>query len=214
MASARRRARSSNPRSRSPRSGWSRPRRPPSTSPRPGYVVPQGVAKVGAKVSGRVTKVSVREGQDVKAGDLLFELDPSDQKSAIASAQARVGPRSARAQAARAQLAESKVQFEREKRLAAYGIRGAVDGDDSAPRRFARGAGQGRGCRRRRRQAEVAALAVTLGNLPSPRRSTAPPSPSRARWATWWRRYRRSSSSSTSHRCSSRSTSPRGAWAS
>src|SRR5262245_29903105 len=45
-----------------------------------GYVVPQRVAKVGAKVTGRITKTNIREGQEVKTGDVLFDLDPSDQK--------------------------------------------------------------------------------------------------------------------------------------
>src|ERR1700734_4187226 len=35
-----------------------------------GYVVPQIVAKVGAKVTGRVVKVNVHEGSVVKAGDV------------------------------------------------------------------------------------------------------------------------------------------------
>src|SRR5262245_41419871 len=43
-----------------------------------GYVVPQVVAKVGAKVVGRIVKVNVREGDKVEAGQVLFEMDPSD----------------------------------------------------------------------------------------------------------------------------------------
>src|SRR5262245_30178060 len=48
-----------------------------------GYVVPETSAKVGAKVIGRVAKVHVKQGDTVKAGALLFELDAADQKSAI-----------------------------------------------------------------------------------------------------------------------------------
>jgi len=41
-----------------------------------GYLVPQTVSKVAAKVGGRVAKIHVRQGTDVKAGDLLIEIDP------------------------------------------------------------------------------------------------------------------------------------------
>src|SRR5512140_2814581 len=35
-----------------------------------GYVVPQVIAKVGAKVVGRIAKVNLREGERVKAGEV------------------------------------------------------------------------------------------------------------------------------------------------
>jgi RND family efflux transporter MFP subunit len=102
-----------------------------------GYVVPQVVAKVGAKVIGRIAKVSLKEGSTVKAGQVLFELDPADQKSAVASSQARVNASRARAQTAhariavaKASLAEVKQQWEREKKLVAGGASNAAVADD------------------------------------------------------------------------------------
>ncbi|GAC1351201.1 MAG: efflux RND transporter periplasmic adaptor subunit [Polyangiales bacterium] len=93
-----------------------------------GYVVPQTVAKVGPKVVGRVAKVNVKEGARVKALDLLFELDPTDQKSALVSAQSKVAPARARAGAARARAlaarsnaAEVQSQRDRQKKLAESG---------------------------------------------------------------------------------------------
>lgn len=93
-----------------------------------GYVLPQTVAKVGAKVVGKITKVNVKEGAQVKAGTVLFELDATDQKSALATAQAKVASAAARAAAAkaraaaaRANVAELEVQLERQKKLAAGG---------------------------------------------------------------------------------------------
>ena len=93
-----------------------------------GYVLPQTVAKVGAKVVGKITKVHVKEGAQVKAGAILFELDATDQKSALATAQAKVASAAARAAAAkaraaaaRANVAELEVQLERQKKLAAAG---------------------------------------------------------------------------------------------
>jgi HlyD family secretion protein len=80
-----------------------------------GYVIPERSAKVGAAVAGRITKVMVREGQSVKAGDLLFELDAGDQQTNIATAQVRV-------------------QLERAKRLAESGAQAQATADDLAAR--------------------------------------------------------------------------------
>jgi len=42
-----------------------------------GYLVPQTLSKIAAKIGGRVAKVHVRQGSNVKAGDVLIELDPT-----------------------------------------------------------------------------------------------------------------------------------------
>ncbi|MBC8131352.1 MAG: biotin/lipoyl-binding protein, partial [Deltaproteobacteria bacterium] len=52
-----------------------------------GYVVPQILSRVGAKVPGRVSRVLVKEGDVVKAGDVIALLEGADQRSAIAAAQ-------------------------------------------------------------------------------------------------------------------------------
>jgi RND family efflux transporter MFP subunit len=104
-----------------------------------GYVVAQVVAKVGPKVTGRIVKVEIREGDAVKAGQLLFLLDPSDQKSAVASAQAKAAAARARAAAARAKaqvaratLGESKIQYDRIHVLVEKGAEARATGDDLA----------------------------------------------------------------------------------
>jgi len=99
-----------------------------------GYVVPQVVAKVGSKVIGRIAKVNVKEGVAVKAGDVLFELDPSDQRTAVAAANAKVASAVARVQSARANLAEVEIQYNRQKALADKGAVGAATADDLAAR--------------------------------------------------------------------------------
>src|SRR5207237_7918972 len=58
--------------------------------------------------------VKVKEGDRVKAGDVLVELDDAAERAAFAAAKAR-------ANAAKARLATTKTQFEREKRLADQG---------------------------------------------------------------------------------------------
>src|SRR5579862_6550004 len=75
-----------------------------------GYVVPQVQVDLSSKLVGRVDKANVREGSVVKAGQVLFELDASDQRVAVASAQARVAAARARAATARAQRAEIVLQ--------------------------------------------------------------------------------------------------------
>ena len=86
-----------------------------------GYVIPQITAKVGAKVIGRVTRAKVREGQSVKAGEVLFDLDAADQAAAVASARARVAAASAKVLTVKAQRAEVDADFKRQKQLAESG---------------------------------------------------------------------------------------------
>jgi RND family efflux transporter MFP subunit len=78
-----------------------------------GYVVPQVQSKVGAKVSGRLAQVFVKEGDVVKAGDIIATLQDSDQRSAIAAATSRVLVARARGETARANLADVDRQIKR-----------------------------------------------------------------------------------------------------
>src|SRR5262245_57810381 len=87
-----------------------------------GYVVPQVVSLVSAKIPGRVAEIRVKEGDEVKTGDLLMVLDAADYKSNKRAAETRVAAAKARAQAARATVSEVQVQLDREKRLAAEGL--------------------------------------------------------------------------------------------
>ncbi|HQY64429.1 MAG: efflux RND transporter periplasmic adaptor subunit [Myxococcales bacterium] len=99
-----------------------------------GYVVPQVVAKVGSKLTGRISKVGVREGAAVKAGDVLFELDPSEQRAAVNASQARVLSAAAKVEAARAQLQEVELQLARQEALAKTGAVPAANVADLAAR--------------------------------------------------------------------------------
>ncbi len=99
-----------------------------------GYVVPQVVAKVGSKLVERLAKVHVREGAEVKLGSVLFELDPTDRRSAIAAASARVASANARVQAARANLAEIELQWSRQKSLVASGAAAKATAEDLGAR--------------------------------------------------------------------------------
>jgi HlyD family secretion protein len=95
-----------------------------------GYVVPQILSKVGAKIAGRVAHVAVKEGDSVKAGDLIARLDDADQRSAIAAAASRVAVGRAHAQTARANLADMNQQVRREQALVASGAMGRASLED------------------------------------------------------------------------------------
>jgi RND family efflux transporter MFP subunit len=95
-----------------------------------GYVTPQITAKVGSKATGRISKVLVREGETVKAGQVLFELDPSDERSALLSAQARIKAESAKLEASRADLKEAEAQLARDQRLVDMGATAPVAVED------------------------------------------------------------------------------------
>ncbi len=95
-----------------------------------GYVVAQSVSKVAPKVAGKVEKAFVKEGNQVKAGDVLFEIDPADQRASIATAASQVAAARARAQTARAQLSEARVQLTRAETLAHEGISPKATAED------------------------------------------------------------------------------------
>ena len=71
-----------------------------------GTVEPIQSADVGSQVGGTVTRVLFQEGQEVRNGQPLFELDPRPFRSALAQAQAALARD--RAQAAAARLAADR----------------------------------------------------------------------------------------------------------
>jgi RND family efflux transporter MFP subunit len=95
-----------------------------------GYVVPQLVSKVGAKVAGRVAKVFVTEGSVVKAGDVLVELEAVGQRSSVSAASSRALAAQARVDTARANFAEVQQQVERNRALVERGAIGKATLED------------------------------------------------------------------------------------
>lgn len=92
-----------------------------------GYAIPQLTSKVGSKLPGRLAKVNIKEGDDVKAGDVIAQLEDADQKASVVAAGTRVGVAQARIQAARANLAELAQQITREKALVESGTVGRAN---------------------------------------------------------------------------------------
>jgi RND family efflux transporter MFP subunit len=102
-----------------------------------GYVIPQVTSKVGAKLPGRIAKVMVKEGDTVKEGDVIAQLEDADQRSQITAASSRVGAAQARIATARANLAEISQQVERERALVAGGAVGKANLDNLVARESA-----------------------------------------------------------------------------
>ena len=130
-----------------------------------GYVVAQAVSKVAPKVPGKVVKSNVREGVKVKAGDVLFELDPIDVQAAIATAASQVAAARARAQTARATLAEARVQLARAQAMAKDGIGPKSTAEDLETRVTSlEESVKASDAESKAASAQVAALNVTLGS--------------------------------------------------
>ncbi len=95
-----------------------------------GYIVPQLVTKVGSHDIGRIQRVLVKEGDTVKAGQVLAIFDTIDQKSAVAAASSRVAVAQARVATAQANLAEIDQKVAREKPLVEKGAENRAVLDD------------------------------------------------------------------------------------
>ena len=87
-----------------------------------GYVVAQSLSSVATKVAGKVKVQYVKQGSKVKAGDLLLEIDPADQKAAIASADSQAAAARARVTTAKANLLDVEQQTRRAQSLSEAGI--------------------------------------------------------------------------------------------
>jgi multidrug efflux system membrane fusion protein len=69
-----------------------------------GTVEAYALVSVRAQVGGELFRVYVKEGQDVKKGDMLFTIDPRPLEAALAQAQAKVAQDQVQVQQARAVL--------------------------------------------------------------------------------------------------------------
>lgn len=87
-----------------------------------GYVVPLTRSRVAPRVSARVARVLVHEGEVVTQGQTLLVLDSSNQESARGAANARVLAARARVATAEANVAEANQQAERQRPLVERGV--------------------------------------------------------------------------------------------
>lgn len=95
-----------------------------------GYVVPQLVTRVGAKLAARVAKMHVKRGARVNAGDLLVELEGADREAALYEARMRTAAATARVATARANWFETRQQAHRQRQLAQQGVAPSANAED------------------------------------------------------------------------------------
>jgi HlyD family secretion protein len=108
-------------------------------------ITPQRVS-VGAVITGRVVRIPVDEGQTVKRGQILIELDDKDERASVAQAQANVAQAEAKIRQleevalpsaeqslaqAQANVTQAHQQYERTKALQAQGFLGQAQLDDA-----------------------------------------------------------------------------------
>ncbi len=82
-----------------------------------GKIQPKTEVKISPDVSGEIIKLYVEEGDEVKEGDLLCVIKPEMYISALNRAEATLNSSKARLAQAEAQQIESKLTFERTKKL-------------------------------------------------------------------------------------------------
>jgi HlyD family secretion protein len=78
-----------------------------------GQVRPQTKVDVASDVSGKIEKLSVKEGQIVKKGDFLLQIDPSQAQANVDRAEAAIASMRAQLTQSQANLEQSQRSFDR-----------------------------------------------------------------------------------------------------
>lgn len=86
-----------------------------------GYVNSRRKATVAPKVTGRIARLFVDEGDAVKEGQVVAELDAADAQAQLMQVRADIAAARAKAERARADLADAQLKMEREQKLSTSG---------------------------------------------------------------------------------------------
>jgi len=78
-----------------------------------GQVQPRTKVDVAADISGRIVRLAVKEGQMVKRGDFLLQIDPEQYEAAVQRAEAALSSAKAQAAQARANFLQAKRNYDR-----------------------------------------------------------------------------------------------------
>ena len=106
----------------------------------PGAIEPRVQVEISAKVSSRILELPLREGAEVKVGDVLARLDPEDLTARLQAAQAQLlasqaslRADQARLEGSRATLAQATSEYGRQRELADSGdiARSALEAAES-----------------------------------------------------------------------------------
>ncbi len=87
-----------------------------------GNVEAYATVTIRSQITGQITKIHFQEGQEVKAGDMLFTIDPRPSQGALRQAQADL-------KRDQAQLVSARLEFERTKKLLESNIASRDDYD-------------------------------------------------------------------------------------
>lgn len=82
-----------------------------------GTVKPFRKVKVGAQVTGQLKRLYVQDGQHVKQGELLAEIDPSIQEADLRTAEAGLSRAQAQHEAAKLLLWQYDAEFQRQRKM-------------------------------------------------------------------------------------------------
>jgi RND family efflux transporter MFP subunit len=96
-----------------------------------GYIVARRRATVSAKVTGKVVKVMLEEGQRVEAGDIIALLDDSNWKASLVQSKAQLDQAEASVAAAQTAFDDAKPIFERSEKQKAAAVISAQSFDES-----------------------------------------------------------------------------------
>jgi len=83
----------------------------------PGSIEPRRKVEISAQVSARILALPFREGETIKAGDVLVRLDARDLSAALSSAEAGLKSEEARLDGAKADFMRAQAQYGRTKEL-------------------------------------------------------------------------------------------------
>src|SRR5687768_9271248 len=78
-----------------------------------GQVQPRTKVDVAADISGRIVRLAVKEGQIVRRGDFLLQIDPEQYEAAVQRAEAGLSSAKAQAAQARANFLQAKRSYDR-----------------------------------------------------------------------------------------------------
>ena len=87
-----------------------------------GYITAHRQATVSAQITGTLTKVLIEEGESVKAGQMIAQLEDSGLRAALGVAHANTNAALAQVTNARAQLAQAQSDAKRQDELVAKGM--------------------------------------------------------------------------------------------
>ena len=103
----------------------------PSLLDASGYIVARRRATVSSKVTGKVVKVMLEEGQRVEAGQIIALLDDSNWRAALAQSKAQLQQAEANVASAKTAYEDAKPIFERSEKQKAVAVISAESFDES-----------------------------------------------------------------------------------